>query len=134
MGCTMQPMPQLLVAQDSQLSARWDSFLQEDCKVRIQQAALEWPEVRSVVVQFNEIQLRDPDLANYLLQRPQQAFRVGNAILQQIDVTVEPKPRLVLRITGLPESQKHKVRELRAEHLGRLMAIEGLVKKVTEVR
>ncbi|HET6399414.1 MAG TPA: minichromosome maintenance protein MCM [Candidatus Thermoplasmatota archaeon] len=130
----MQAMPQLLVAQDSQLAARWDAFLQEDCKARIQQAALEYPEVRSVEVRFNEIQLRDPDLANYLLQRPQQTLRVGNQVLQQVDVTVDPRPRLLLRVTGLPESQKHKVRDLRAEHLGRFVSIEGLVKKVTEVR
>ncbi len=127
-------MPQQLTVQDSQLAAKWDSFLQDYCKARIQQAALDFPETRSVEVDFNEIQLRDPDLADHLLQKPTQALRIGSAMLHQVDVTVDPRPRLHLRIRGLPESQRHRPRELRAEHLGRFLAVEGLVKKVTEVR
>ncbi|HLF17085.1 MAG TPA: minichromosome maintenance protein MCM [Candidatus Thermoplasmatota archaeon] len=126
-------MPQLTV-QDSQLSAKWESFLQDYCKARIQEAALDFPETRSVVVEFNEIQLRDPDLADHLLQRPGHALRIGAAMMQQVDVTVDPRPRLHLRIKGLPESQRVLPRELRAEHLGRFLAVDGLVKKVTEVR
>jgi replicative DNA helicase Mcm len=55
-------------------------------------------------------------------------------MLHQVDVTVDPRPRLHLRVTGLPESQNVRVRNIRAEHLGRFLAVEGLVKKVTEVR
>lgn len=120
--------------QDSQLSAKWEDFLVDYCAEQVQQVALQWPEQRSVEVQFNDIQLRDPDLADYILQRPRHSLRVGNAVLYQMDVTVEPKPRLVLRIGGLPESSRTIPRQLRAEHLGKFLAVEGLVKKVTEVR
>lgn len=130
----MQAMPQQLTVQDAQLAAKWDSFLQDYCRAQIQQAALDFPETRSVEVPFNDIQLRDPDLANYLLHKPAQAIRIGASVMHQVDVTVEPRPRLHLRIKGLPDSQVVKVRDLRAEHLGKLLAIEGLVKKVTEVR
>jgi replicative DNA helicase Mcm len=130
----MQAMPQQLTVQDAQLAAKWDSFLQDYCKAQVQQAALNYPETRSVEVLFNDIQLRDPDLANYLLHRPAQALRIGASVMHQVDVTVEPRPKLHLRIKGLPDSQVVKVRDLRAEHLGKLLAIEGLVKKVTEVR
>lgn len=123
-----------VTVQDAQLVAKWDSFLQDYVKAAIQKAALDYPESRSVVVPFNDIQLRDPDLANYLLHKPAQAIRVGAQAMAQIDVTVEPRPKLHLRITGLPESQRHLPRALRSEHLGKLLAIDGLVKKVTEVR
>lgn len=125
---------QQLTVQDSQLQAKWDSFLEDYCKEDVVQAALEFPEVRSVVVTFNDIQLRDPDLADYVLQRPAHSLRVGAGALWQMDVPVEPKPRLHLRITGLPDSQRIQVRDLRSEHLGRFLAVQGLVKKVTEVR
>ncbi|MEK6976109.1 MAG: minichromosome maintenance protein MCM [Candidatus Thermoplasmatota archaeon] len=127
-------MPQQLTVQDSQLAAKWDSFLQDYAKAQVQQAAFEYPEKRSVVIQFNDLQLRDPDLADYLLQKPGHCLRIGAQMLHQVDVTVEPRPRLHLRVTGLPESQKVKVRNIRAEHLSRFLAVEGLVKKVTEVR
>jgi replicative DNA helicase Mcm len=130
----MQAMPQQLTVQESQLAAKWDSFLQDYCKQAIQQAALDFPDVRSLVVAFNDIQLRDPDLANELLHHPTRSLRIGASALHQIDVTVEPRPKLHLRITGLPESVRIIPRQLRSEHLGRLLAVDGLVKKVTEVR
>ncbi len=130
----MQEMPIQLTVQDSQLAAKWDSFLQDYCKQQIQQAALAYPDIRSVEVQFKHIELRDPELADYILQRPRHSLRVGETALYQVDVTVEPKPRLRLRVTGLPESCRIIPRQLRAEHLGKFLAVEGLVKKVTEVR
>ncbi|MFO1533313.1 MAG: hypothetical protein ABR562_06405 [Thermoplasmatota archaeon] len=133
MAQTTMP-PQQVTVQDAQLSAKWDSFLQDYCRPAIQQAALDFPETRSVSVLFNDLQLRDPDLANYLLLRPAHALRVGASVLHQVDVTVDPKPKLHLRIQGLPESSRIIPRNLRSEHLGRFLALEGLVKKVTEVR
>jgi replicative DNA helicase Mcm len=126
-------MPQATV-QDAQLSAKWDSFLQDYCRPAIQQAALDYPETRSVTVAFNDLQLRDPDLANYLLLKPSHALRVGASVLHQVDVAADPRPKLHLRITGLPDASRTIPRQLRAEHLGRFLALEGLVKKVTEVR
>lgn len=127
-------MAQQVTVQDAVLQAKWDSFLQDYCKTEIQAAALDWPETRSVTVSFNHLQLRDPDLADYLLLRPQHALRVGAAALHQVDVVIEPRPRLHLRVEGLPESQRIIPRNIRAEHLGRFLAVEGMVKKVTEVR
>jgi replicative DNA helicase Mcm len=126
-------MPQLTI-QESALAAKWTSFLEDYCKDRIQQAALDYPETRSITIPFNDIQLRDPDLANQLLARPSTVLRVGTAMMHQVDVTVEPRPKIHLRVNGMPESQQLKVRDLRAEHLGKFMAVDGLVKKVTEVR
>lgn len=130
----MVQVPQLTV-QDSVLSAKWESFLQDYAKPLVQKAAEDYPDAgKSVTITFNDLQLRDPDLADYLLQKPRHCLQVGAQMLQNVDVTVDPKPRLHLRVTGLPPSQDVKVRSIRAEHLGRLLAVEGLVKKVTEVR
>ncbi|MFA5945085.1 MAG: minichromosome maintenance protein MCM [Candidatus Thermoplasmatota archaeon] len=130
----MVQVPQLTV-QDSVLSAKWESFLQDYAKPLVQKAAEDYPDGgKSVIVTFNEIQLRDPELADYLLNKPRHCLQVGAQQLQNVDVTVDPRPRLHLRVTGLPPSQDVKVRNIRAEHLGRLLAVEGLVKKVTEVR
>lgn len=127
-------MQQQVTVQDSQLQAKWDSFLQDYCQQDITRAALAFPETRSVEVSFNAIQLRDPDLADHLLLKPRHALRIGALAMHQVDVPVDPRPRLHLRVTGLPESQKMMPRDLRSEHLGRFLAVPGLVKKVTEVR
>lgn len=127
-------MQQQVTVQDSILQSKWDSFLQDYCGDQVVQLALDYPESRSLFVDFNDIQLRDPDLADYVLSRPTHSIRVGAHVLFQMDVPVDPKPRLHLRIKNLPESQRYFPRDLRAEHLGQFLAIDGLVKKVTEVR
>jgi replicative DNA helicase Mcm len=126
--------PVQLTVQDAQLAAKWDSFLNAYAKEQIQEAALDFPETRSVTVAFNDIQLRDPDLANYLLHKPSQCLRLGVQVLHQVDVTVDPKPKMHLRVLGLPNTATVGVRDLRVEHIGRLVAIEGMVKKMTEAR
>lgn len=132
----MVQVPQLTV-QDSVLSAKWESFLQDYCRPIVQRVAENYPDGpdgKSVTIAFNDLQLRDPDLADYLLHKPRHCLQVGAQMLQNVDVTVDPRPKLHLRVTGLPPSQDIKVRDIRAEHLGRLLAVAGLVKKVTEVR
>src|ERR1041385_6026355 len=94
----MQQMPQLTV-QDSVLSAKWESFLQDYARAAVQEAAENYPDKgKSVVIPFNDLQLRDPDLADYLLQKPRHCLQVGAQMLQNVDVTVDPKPRLHLRV------------------------------------
>lgn len=133
------PLARGSTVQDSVLSAKWDSFLQDYAKPLAQEAAQD--DRRSVVISFTELQMRHPpsvtgelSLSDYLLQKPRHALQIGAQQLQQVDVTVEPRPRLHLRVKDLPESAKVSVRALRASHLGTLVAIEGLVKKVTSVR
>lgn len=125
--------PQQLTVHDATLTEWWSDFLHEYCKAAVEAAALEWPDVRSITVNFNDIQLRNPDLAETLLQKPSHALRVGESMLHQIDVPVDPRPLLRLRVTGLPESQRIQVHRLRAEHLGRFVAVEGRIQRTTEV-
>ena len=124
-----------LTVQDSVLSAKWESFLQDYYRDRVQEVAENYPEKgRSVTVAFNDVQLRDPDLADYLLQKPRHCLQVGAQMLQAVDVTVTPRPRLQLRVDGLPHGELVPIRALRVEHLNRLVAVEGLVKKHSPVR
>jgi replicative DNA helicase Mcm len=126
-------MTQLSV-QDSVLLAKWEQFLKAYCQEAVQEAAEAYPDVRSVLVQFNDIQLADMDLADYLLHQPRHCLQIGAQALQLVDVTVDPKPRLHLRVAGLPPSQLVPIRNVRVDHLGRFLALEGLVKKTTPVR
>lgn len=129
-----------LTVQESVLSAKWESFLQDYAKAAVQTAAEDYPDTRSVVLEFNEIQLRDPDLADYLLNKPRHCLQIGGQMLQNVDVTVDPKPRLRLRVKGLSLELERAggrlvpIRGLRVEHLGRFIVVEGLVKKTVDVR
>ena len=78
---------------------------------------------------------REGRLAEELLEMPDVVMRHANeglAIAENIhDVSLEG---CIARFINLPLSRRILVRDLRSEHIAKFVAIEGIVRKVTEVR
>ena len=119
---------------DESLVASWQSFFEENCKSEIETIALEYPENRSLIVDYWDIDKRYPTLTEMLINQPYKALFNAEEALKNIDVAAEHKLQLHFRVDTLPDTQKILIRKIRANHLGKYTAIEGLVKKVTEVR
>lgn len=119
---------------DETLIVQWQDFLEENCKSDIETVALSYPEKRSLFVDYWTIDKADPKLAELLLSQPYKAVYNAEEALKKIDVAAEQKLRLHFRVKNLPDTNKIVIRYIRANHLGNMMAIEGLVKKRTEVR
>jgi replicative DNA helicase Mcm len=119
---------------DETLVAQWQDFLEENCKSDIETVALSYPDKRSLFVDYWLVDKADPKLAELLLSQPYKAIYNAEAALKKIDVAAEQKLRLHFRVKNLPDTNKIVIRHIRANHLGNMMAIEGLVKKRTEVR
>ncbi|MEA3325444.1 MAG: LAGLIDADG family homing endonuclease [Euryarchaeota archaeon] len=114
-------------------SAQWDKFFNRYYIGDILALANEYPEIRSLYVDFVNIEKFDPDLADELLAHPDQILSTAEEALRSFDLPV--KKTLAgahLRITDIP--QKVKIRDLRSIHISKLIAIEGLVRMATEVR
>lgn len=116
------------------LVTAWEQFLSDYYKIQVEEVALNFPEQKSVLVDWPDIDMRDPALAQYLLDHPVACLEAAEQAIRAIEVPVEPRPRLHVRVRGLPRVNHFLVRKLRAEHLGRFVALEGMVKKVVEVR
>lgn len=125
---------QLLSYSTEELVARWEEFLDEtDLSGRITKLADAYPEERSLHVDYGAIDRFDSDLAIYLLDHPQNAvYSVEQAIRSFVPPTEQAEIRF--RVTGVPRDLRVEVRDLRAKHLGKLVSVEGLVRKATEVR
>jgi replicative DNA helicase Mcm len=119
---------------DQSLVAQWQKFFEEQCKSDIETVALAYPEKRSLYVDYWDIDKADPKLAELLINQPYKAMYNAEDALKNIDVASENKLQLHFRVLNLPETNKLIVRKIRANHLGKLAAVEGLVKKRTEVR
>jgi len=124
----------LKLLKDDNLVSQWQSLFEDHCKKEIETVALEYPEKRSVFIDYWKIDRVDPELAELLLNQPYKAFFNAEEALKQIDVAVENKLELHFRVFNLPDTSKILIRHIRSSHLGKLMATEGLVKKRTEVR
>ena len=119
---------------DESLIAQWRNFFEENYKSEIETVSLEYPEKRSVFVDYWDIDRVDPKLSELLVNQPYKSIFNAEEALKTIDVAAEQKILLHFRVNNLPETQKIVIRKIRASHLGKLTAVEGLVKKRTEVR
>jgi len=119
---------------DESLVAQWQKFFEENCKSDIETVALKYPEKRSLFVDYWIIDKSDPKLTDLILNQPYKAMFNAEEALKNIDVATENQIKLHFRVKNIPDTKKIIIRNIRANHLGKFSAIEGLVKKRTEVR
>lgn len=121
-----------------QLTVLWDQFFEtKNFNNRILNAVNNYPETKSLIVSFWDIDYFNSDLANYLLEKPVRAFSTAEKVIisHMPNDAIQRGVKLNFRVTELPrETSRIPIRDLRAEHLGKYVAIEGLVRKATEVR
>jgi replicative DNA helicase Mcm len=119
---------------DESLTASWQGFFEDECKAEIETLATEYPEKRSLLVDYWDVDKADPKLAEQLLSQPYKTIFNAEEALKLIDVSSEQKLDLHFRVKNIPEAQKILIRKIRANRLGTFIAVEGLIKKITEVR
>ncbi len=85
----------------------------------------------SIHIEFPELAKHDPELADQLINEPEETIKAAEVALQQFDL---PKEEFRVRFLNLPESQKVKVRDIRSTHLDNLILIDGIVRQASDVR
>lgn len=133
------PSPQsgvdrLASLQEDALLSNWEAYFRKYQKVDITDLALEYPDTKSLFVDWFEVDKHDRALAEELLKDPYRVMYAAEEALRSVDVPLETRPRLHFRVRSLPDDARVPIRDIRSEHLGTLIACAGLVKKATEVR
>ncbi len=85
-----------------------------------------------VVVDFAELSKFDLDLANQVLEDPEDTIKAADLAVGQFDL--ENTAKFKVRFMNLPESQKIMIRNIRSSHIGKLMSINGVVRQKSDVR
>lgn len=113
--------------------AKWEEFLSSRYEREILELADSYPDQRSLTVHFPDLTRYDPDFADQLLVEPDAILEAAHAALIEIDLPMDVVlDKAHVRVVELPEHLK--TRDLRADHIGKLISIEGLVRTATEVR
>jgi replicative DNA helicase Mcm len=119
------------------LTTLWEDYLQKyGRKQDVREVANSYPDKRSVVVEYREIAQFDPDVAEYLVERPKQAIFAAEEAMRNLLPPNLAAP-IHFRVKEFPAdlaNERVEVRNIRKKHLGKLITVEGLVRKVTEVR
>jgi len=118
--------------QDS-VTEKWEGFLKRYYWDEIVELSNSYPEKRSLLVKFSEMDIYDSNIADMLLDDPDVILESATRTLREMDIpTGVTLDEANLRVIKLP--RKVKIRDIRSHDIGKLVSIEGLVTKATEVR
>jgi replicative DNA helicase Mcm len=116
------------------LRRSWEQFLRKYKRADLDSVALAYPEETSLAVPYWQLSKHDDELADATLENPEESLEAASEAVRRLETPVDGTLDLTVRVHSLPAHWRVQVRELRSEHLGRLIAIRGLVKKSSEVR
>ncbi|MBR9679194.1 MAG: minichromosome maintenance protein MCM [Nanoarchaeota archaeon] len=86
---------------------------------------------QSIIIDFFVLDKFSPELADFVLSQPKQALKSFKNGISSVDLT---DSKLNVRFTNIPHSSFIKIRDIRSEHLGSLIAIEGQIRTCSDIR
>ena len=87
--------------------------------------------INVIKLNFNELAKFDHELADSLLENPEDTIRAAELSIESLDLNIK---NFHARFFNLPKDQLILIRDLRSSHLDKFICIEGIVRQGSEVR
>jgi len=113
-----------------EIKDRFSEFLREKYYKDLATATTEGK--KSLEIDFSLVDRFDPELADEILKTPEDNLRLLEESIEEIDLP--QKGKLRIRFLNLPETTNIRIRNIRAKHIGKLLSVDGIVKRASEVR
>jgi len=81
-----------------------------------------------VYIDFFEIAEYSPELAEFVLENPEDAIKTLEVAISEFEMDLKP------RVFNLPKSQFLNIRDIRSKNLIKFVYIEGIVRQASDVR
>lgn len=121
--------------QEEEVREAWEEIFQSKYHTIIQEIADSYPDKRSLMVKYADIDAYNTDLAMFIIENPDFCLDLGRSVIVSLMPSGwDPKNIIHLRIIELPKDSIVDIRKLRENHLGKLVAVAGLAKKVSSVK
>ncbi len=93
----------------------------------------------SLVIDWQDLLAYDEELANKLIDNPKEMLEAASQAIKEVMRVENPEfyekvEYFHARIRGLPDTCHVSIRGIRALHIGRLIAVEGIVTKISPVK
>lgn len=83
-------------------------------------------------VDFSRLSSFDPEIADLLLDKPEEVLKGSELAIEQIDA--KNGKGFIIRVFNLPESSRILIRNIRSKQLGKFLFTEGVVRQKSDVR
>ena len=85
-----------------------------------------------IVVDFSDLSKSNPELAEDLLDQPEEVIKTAEEAFKEIfDVKIK---KMNIRFKNLPQYQRILIRNIRSKHINKLLVMEGIVRQKSDVR
>jgi len=135
----MTPAKESEIIEITDRDTDWNRFFKNRYKKELDEISREYPYKRSLYINYHDIESFGKtgiQLADELLENPgkvigdiRDAIRTHRLIKTR---KKEEQPDINIRFTNLP--RKIAIREIRSDHIGKFISVEGILRKTTEVR
>ncbi len=86
-----------------------------------------------IVVDFSELSKFDPSLAELLLEQPEEVLKAAEYAIKNFDIEGD-LDNFRVRFTKLPGSLSVEIRNIRSQHISKLLVTKGIVRQKSDVR
>jgi len=116
---------------------KWNKKLKDFLKRYYQDDVLElansYPDKRSLVVNYDRLEIFDREIARDLIEDPESVILSLEFALKDTDLPLLKKlDNAHVRVINIPN--RIPIRDLRSKHLSKFIAVEGMIRRATEVR
>ncbi|MBN1275208.1 minichromosome maintenance protein MCM [Candidatus Woesearchaeota archaeon] len=88
---------------------------------------------KHIIIPFNELSQFHVELAEDLLDDPENVLLAARHTIEQMDLGGDTKG-FEVRFSNLPQTTHIKVRDIRSKHIGKFLQMEGIVRQKSDVR
>ncbi len=113
------------------LIAKFQEFLEKTYEAQLLERVRKGE--KSFTAEFSQLAMFDPELADLLLDQPEEVLKAGELAVEQLNTGQEIKG-FVIRFRALGANATVMVRDIRSKHLDKLLAFDGVVRNKSEVR
>lgn len=111
----------------------YSEFLERYYREDILKLAGEYPDRKTLVIDFTRIEKYDIEVGERLLEYPDTVLEKLSKALQEYDIPVpEPLSKARVSIHNLPKNERISIHKIGSEQVNKLIAIEGRINKVGE--
>jgi replicative DNA helicase Mcm len=102
--------------------AKFEEFFSSKYKDTVFEALEKYPDERSVVVNYSELEMFDPDLADLLIEKPEEVIKASQMAIKNID-PLGKNAELNIRFENIRNNIQ--LRYLRSKYIGKFVAVDG---------
>ncbi len=90
---------------------------------------------KSIEIDFSLLDKFSPELADKLLNDPENVLKNAREAILNMDLPgVDEEEKIEPRFKNLPERFNIRIRSLRSEHIGKIVSLDGVVRRASEVK